>query len=399
MFNQGAEVVYRNGGEIYKSPTHKQGFAQYHFDESADPIFPFRKYDGKRYFIAEEFKKFYGNAGPEGISLERHNLCPDVTLWWGLGAISPDDTQNCDLFFAVDSTAQLRKIAAYYGLPYPVDERVGRVIDNEPATISFKTIKDRPIVLGAVKYVDGKPSVLKLYTYPKPYGTWDVWMYGASYHRGGKCFERGAIYQKETGGETLEGANMRGQLAFTKAEVIYSERADGVYTSYAFNRDDPLIFWQGNEIDASGRVLRVKRYESSRAVRRSLIRLDKGPTFEEFDLCPDVAIWIGRSWYDDRDEQELLFVALDGSDTFDAVAKHYGLPIPYNEQQKVILNEKPELYRARHHDFFGMGEGFGIPTVVGSVTFVSGRPERLLMYTFLRPWDFDEPIALPPLEL
>ena len=77
--------------------------------------------------------------------------------------------------------------------------------------------KDNPMV-GAV--ISGRPAIFKLYTYPKPFGTWDVWMYGASYHDGGKCFERGAVYQKNTGGEDMPGAQMRGQLGLRKAEVI-----------------------------------------------------------------------------------------------------------------------------------------------------------------------------------
>lgn len=395
MSDSSQEIVYFNEGQVYKSPSSKDMFEQYLPDPEADPVFPFRKVGGKRYFGTVEFKDHYGNIGPEGISLERHDLCPDVTLWCGLGAVSPDETQNCDLFFAVDSTAQLRKVAAYYGLPYPVTDEVGRIIDTAPATISFKTLRNRPIVLGAVKYIDGKPAVLKLYTYPKPYGTWGVWMYGASFYNAGRCFERGAVYHKETGGEDLPGAHMRGELAFRKAEVIYSEREDKVYTSYAFNRDDPLIFWQGNEIDASGRVLRVKRYESSRALRRALVRMTSGQTFEDMDLCPDVGLWLGRAWYDDHDEQELLFAALDGSETFEAVSAHYGLPLPYSAEQKRILDEQPELYRARHYDILGLGEGNYVPIIVGSVTFVGGKPVRLLLYTFMRPWDFDHPIKLP----
>lgn len=390
------EIVYINGGEIYKAPSDKEAFLQYSLDDGADPIFPFRKYDGKRYFVSQELKEFFGNVGPAGISMERHNACPHVTLWCGVGARSSEDTKDCDVFFAVDSTAQLRKIAEYYKLPYPVDDAVGRIIDTAPDTINLRNAGGRPIVLGAVKYVAGVPTLLKLYTYPKPFGSWDVWMYGASYHDGGKCWEKGAVYVKDTGGFDLPGAQMRGEKSFKKAEVIHTERADGVHTSYAYTRgQDPFMFWQGNEIRADGSVQRVKRYESSQMVRRIIGRVKKGPDFAEFDLCPDVQFWLGRSWYDDKDEQELLFGVIDGSNTLEAVARYYGLPVPYSAEQKLILDTQPELYRARHYDLFRLGEGNFVPVVVGSVTFVDGKPSRLLLFTFMRPWDFDEKIKLP----
>lgn len=390
------EIVYINGGEIYKAPSDKEAFLQYGADEDADPVFPFRKFDGKRYFVAQEFKEFFGNIGPSGISMERHNACPYVKLWCGLGAKSSEDTQDCDIFFSVDSTAQLRQIAQYYGLPYPVDDATGRIIDTAPDTINWKNAGGKPIVLGAVKIIAGKPSLLKLYTYPKPFGTWDVWMYGASYLDGGKCWEKGAVYVKETGGIDLPGAQMRGEKSFKKAEVIYTERADGVRTSYAYTRgQDLFMFWQGNEIRADGSTERVKRYESSQMVRRMIGRVKKGPDFAEFDLCPDVPFWLGRSWYDNKDEQELLFAVADGSSTLEAVAAYYGLPLPYNDSQKQILDAQPELYRARHYDLLGLGEGSYVPVVVGSVTFIDGKPSRLLLYTFMRPWDFDEKIQLP----
>lgn len=389
------EVVYFDGGRIYKAQTPKDMVERYLPDEEADPIYPFRKFDGKRYFGTVEFKSYFGNRFPEGITLERQQTCPHVNLWIGMGALAPGETQNYDLYFNVDNSAQLRAVAEHYGLPYPLDEAVTKVLDTDPITLSFRHLNGKPIVLGGVKFIDGKPSVLKLYTYRKVDREWDVWMLGVSYYDNGKCWEKGGVYHRYTGGEDIPGMNMRGELGNRKAEMITSERADGRITKYVFNRNDPLIFWEGHEQAADGSTLRIKRYESSLMVRRVLCRVNSGPTLDQFDLCPDVPVWLGRAFYDDSDENEVLFAVTDGVRTLDAVAAYYGLPVPYGPEQKAVLDTKPELYRARHYDLNRAGEGNFVPVIVGSVTFMGGRPVRLLLYALMRPWDFDKPIRLP----
>ena len=122
-----------------------------------------------------------------------------------------------------------------------------------------------------------------------------------------------------------------------------------------------------------------------------------GPLFAAFDLCPAVRFWLGRAWYASTNEQELLFAVTGGSKQLDQVATYYGLPAPYGEQQKAWLDEAPEKIRARHYDLHGLGEGRYAPVVVASVTFVDKRPTRLLLYTFMRQWEFEEQIELPPL--
>lgn len=393
--NQAAkEVVYVNGGELYKTPTDNDLGQKYVPDASADPIFPFTKVDGKRYLFTTEFKQFFG--GGVGQSLANYDLCPAVNLWICLAAVSPEKTQNFDLYFATESSAQLKQVADYYGLPYPINDEIAQAIDTRPEEYLFWNAGGKPIVPGGIKFIDGVPAILKLYTYPKPFGSWDVWMYGMSYYNGGECFEAGAVYQKLTGGEDLPRAQMRGKGSFRKAEVIYSERADGVRTSYAFvNSQDPVMFWEGHQLNAKGETFRVKHFESARWVRQVICRLNAGSDFDD-RLHPAAGRCLGRAWYDRSTEEELFF-AVTGTDQLDALAQVYGLPVPYNQAQKAILDSNPELYRARHYDLLGLGEGNYVNVVVGSVTFVAGEPKRLLLYTFLRPWDFAEPIELPKL--
>jgi len=387
------EVVYVNGGEIYKAQTPGDIVKNYLPDPDGEIEFPFRKADGKRYFFTTEFKSHF--SGAEGVSLDGFDLCPDVTLWICLAAISKNERGNYDLYFAMDSAEQIKLVADYYGLPVPAQDSLLSDIESAPDKYSFANASGRHILPACVKFIDGKPAVFKLYTYPKQFGSWDVWMYGASWHDGGKCFESGAVYHKKTGGQMLPGAQMRVDKYEVKAEVIYSDRADGATIIYEFVRDgDPVLFWKGNEIDESGTIVRVKHYESSDFVRRMVANMCNGPTYSEFDLCPDVSFWLGRAWYDDG-EQELLFAVVDGSSQLDRVAAYYGLPVPYSAEQKAVLDSKPELYRARHYDLYGHGEGRYAPVVVASVTFLDGKPIRLLLYTFMRQWEFEEQIELP----
>jgi hypothetical protein len=388
------EVVYVNGGEIYKAPRPAEFERKYARDPDGEIEFPFRKADGKGYFFTSEFKAYF--SGDKGIPLTGLDLCPDVTLWICFAATEKTERSNFDLYFSMDSADQIKKVAAYYGLPVPATDAMMAEVEAAPECYSFWNAGGRPIVPAGVKFIDGKPAIFKLYTYPKPFGSWDVWMYGASYHNGGKCWEAGAVYSKPTGGVEIPGAQMRARDFDVKAEVIYSDRADGAAMSYEFIRTlEPVMQWRGNEIDESGNTVRTKHYESSDFVRRMVANMAGGPTYAEFALCPAVKFWLGRAWYDDDGEQELLFAVVDGSNQLDRVAAYYGLPAPYSAEQKAVLDTRPELYRARHYDLYGQGEGRYAPVIVASVTFLHGKPIRLLFYTFMRQWEFEEQIELP----
>lgn len=392
------EVVYVNGGEIYKAPNPVDLGTNYVRNEGADPIFGFVKADGKQYLFTNAFKRFFNPADDSGVSLENIDLCPAVDLWICLGAPTPDERTNFDVFFAVNSSQQLREVAQYYQLPYPITAEVEAVLDNRPEDILFWNAGGRPIVPAGIKFIDGQPAIFKLYTYPRSFGSWNVWMYGASYYDHGRCWEQGAVFQKQTGGCDIEGAQMRGSNSFRTAERILSCRADGVRTSYQYTRGaedkDPAIFWKGLETNPDGQPGRVKRYESSQTVRTALYRMTTGTTLAGRDLCPAVGIWLGRSYYDDQSQEELLF-CIQSRAMLDQVAEYYSLPIPYNEEQQAVLDSNLQLYRARHYDLLGLGEGNMVPVVVGSIVFEAGLPQKLLMYTFLRQWEFADQIELP----
>jgi hypothetical protein len=149
------------------------------------------------------------------------------------------------------------------------------------------------------------------------------------------------------------------------------------------------MFWKG--VESTGRI---KRYESSQTVRKALYRMKSGAAMEARNLCPAVLLWLGRSFYDGSNTEELLF-CIQSREMLDQVAEYYGLPIPYDEQQRQILDTNIQLYRARHYDLLGLGEGNHVPVVVGGVVFENGVSTKLLMYTFMRQWEFADEIELP----
>lgn len=390
-----AEVVYAERGTVVEELPPALWGSKYIFDEQGEPEFGQMRRDGTRYFGTTQFRSHFSREA--GIDLTGFDLCPAVDFWVFLAARSKDERGDYELLFAMNTARQMHEVAAYYGLPAPADDAVLASIEACPAAYCFRNAGGRPLVLAGVMFIGGQPQAFRLYTYPKALGTWDVWMYGMAWHNGGQCWEAGAVYTKETGGEALPGTQMRWGDMEVKATVIHSERADGVSTQYEFLPcSDPVLFWQGRERDAQGRE-RIKRYQSSAFVRRMVGGKQGGPLFATSDLCPAVRFWLGRAWYADADEQELLFAVTGGSAQLDQVAVYYGLPAPYGAQQKAWLDEAPEKIRARHYDLYGLGEGRYAPVVVGSVMFVDKRPVRLLLYTFLRQWEFDEQIELPPL--
>jgi hypothetical protein len=388
------EIVYVNGGEIYKQPTPVELGQSYILDPSADSIFSYRKADGKQYLFTTEFKSYFN--GGEGTSLDGIDLCPDVTLWICLGANTPEERTNFDIFFAIDSSAQLQSVADYYGLPYPITEEVANHIDTAPEELQFWNVEGRAVVPAGVKFIDGQPAIFKCYTYPKAFGKWYIWMTGTSYYNQGQVWEDGASYMYQTGGEPIPNLNMRENRSFTKAELLYTERADGIKTAYNFTRlGDPLMMWEGNEYDQDGNYLRTKKYESGAVIRLAIAKMKNGPAFEDRDLCPDVTIWLGRSYYDDLGNEELIYVVTGGSEQVNAVSAYYGLPTPLSADLADTLDNDIESIRARHYDLFELGEGNWFPVVAGSISFENGEPVRSLLYAFRRPWEYEEDLTPP----
>lgn len=387
-----SEVVYVNGGEIYKEDEIKNLGAKYSFNSDGDGLFPFSKNvstdypQGKKYIFTKEFKEYYPiDINNEGIDISSYDLCPDIGLWIALGAPEEGETQNYDLFFAVQNLEELKAAATYYDLPYPITSEVEDLIVNSPDTIHFWKADNISIVPAGVQYRNGVPTLLKLYTYPTDVSGWKTWMLGNSYVNG-KVYEKGGIYHQLTGGNGKEGYILRGEGSFQKAELITSEVAGLNSTNYTFTKTDeggdPIIMWQGEVTDNTGEK-NIKHYESSRMFRKVIGNLSTGNNLEDYDLSPDVKFWLGRSYYDNLDEVELYFVATSSSQ-IDKVATYYGVSVPYNNELKDKLDNNPEALRVRNYDMLGLGGGNYVPVVAASIVLKDNVAVMIKLYEFTR---------------
>ncbi len=389
-----SEIVYINGGQIYKENEIKTLGAQYSFNSNGDGLFPFSKDisddypSGKKYIFTREFKDYFPmDVNNEGIDISSYDLCPAVGLWIALGAPAEGETQNYDLFFAVQSVEELKSAATYYDLPYPITSEVEDLITNSPNTIHFWRADDVWVVPAGVQYRNGVATLLKLYTYPTDVSGWKTWMLGNSWINNGQLYESGGTYHQLTGGHGKEGYILRGEGSHQKAESIVSTVDGESSSNYTYTTTDeggdPIIMWQAEVTDSSTGVKRIRHYESTRMFREVIGNLSTGNNLETYNRSPDVEFWLGRSFYDDSDEAELYFVAID-SDQLKKVADYYSLPVPYNDELKDKLDNDPESLRVRNYDMLGLGPGNYEAVVAASIVFEENVAVRMKLYEFTR---------------
>jgi hypothetical protein len=389
-----SEKVYINGGEIYKENEIKSLGSKYTFNDNGDGLFPFKKNisesypSGKKYIFTREFKDYFPmDVNNEGIDISSYNLCPSIDLWIALGAPEEGETQNYDLFFAVQNVEELKAAATYYNLPYPITSEIENLITNSPNTIHFWKADDIWVVPAGIQYRNGVPTLLKLYTYPTDVSGWKTWMLGNSYTNEGVIYESGGIYHQLTGGHGKDGYIIRGNGSHQKAESIVSTVSGESSSNYTFTKisegGDPVIMWKAEVTNISTGVKKIKHYESTKMFREIIGNLSTGNNLESYNLSPDVAFWLGRSFYDDNTEEELYFVATS-SEQIKKVSDHYGLPVPYNDNLKNKLDNDPESLRVRNYDMLKLGEGNFVPVVAGSVVFENNVAVKIKLYEFTR---------------
>ena len=117
-------------------------------------------------------------------------------------------------------------------------------------------------------------------------------------------------------------------------------------------------------------------------LRMGVGNLSTGSNYEDYDRAPSVNWWLGRSWVEG--EREELYFLVESRAMLDEVATYYGLPVPYNEELKVVLDNNLESIRFKSYDLNHLGEGHYVAVVVASVTFQESIPVALKLYETTR---------------
>jgi hypothetical protein len=362
------EIVYFNNGEVYKEQSY---FSNTDFDpedkfnyvpvSNNDPIAPFVKHqDGKvkTYTSTKEARKWNTNVD-SGESLSGYNLCPGVTLWWGKGVI---DNENYDLYFRVDNPEVLKQVASYYSLPYPINDEIETELSTPENISMYTSYSGQYLVLGAIKFINNNPAILKMYCFYKDKNNSVITQKGRSLYNKGQVFEQGTLSHTSPS-------------SFATVEST----AIGQSIEYKAKRGDPLFNWEA--LITKDGVTKIKNYESSKQYRTLIAHLTTGNDYSDYDLCPSVNIWVGRSWIDGGEEE--LYFYLENSSMLESVATYYSLPEPCTSDTKSKIDSNPEDFRLRHQDINQIGSR-SVPVVIASIVFEDDVATMFKLYEITR---------------
>jgi len=391
------EVVVFDGGKIYKAPTNKELASNYVKDVDASTVFPFKKIDGKKYYWSKELKDAYFSGfevkdNSEDADFTGLDICPAIEYLDAIGIADNSSKDNCDMFFTVSSMDMLQKVSEYYKLPFPLNEEQKRALENNLDFFAFLQLPERAFTIGGVKFVNGLPSVLKMYLYPKHYNGWQIWMNGEAVHNNGSTLELGVSIRKGTGGPKLKNFNNKNKGGTSAAELIYSIYKDKkILYKLEYTYDDTL-HWTGLVVDDELNVLDRRNFRSTALGRKLKLNFFSPVTEYENELPEPPAGtygWIGYSWFDSNVKlKECYFLFMGDYDKLDAIAASYNLPVPYKEKEPVFD------IRASHYKVPLIGDSVPL-TVCGVVFNENGTAEDLVLYKFKRRLEFDDPLEVP----
>ena len=174
---------------------------------------------------------------------------------------------------------------------------------------------------------------------------------------------------------------------FPKDGRYIGERTDGTaILQYRPKRiddgGDPISQWETVITNTSTGVIKIKSYESSNMIRVAVGNLDTGSNYEEYNRAPNVKWWLGRSWIEDEEEE--LYFLVESREMLDEVASYYGLPVPYDDELKVILDNNLQSIRFKSYDLNNEGEGNFVAVVVAGIVFEDDTATMLKLYETTR---------------
>jgi hypothetical protein len=259
----------------------------------------------------------------------------------------------------------LKDVASYYSLPYPITSSIEDKIENDIESISMYTnYINEHMAFGAVKFISGIPSILKMYCFHKDENNSVIAQKGKSFYNIGQIFEQGTL------SHTIPANTPKFESSTSNQIIKYQGKAG-----------DPLFSWEA--IITEGDNTKIKHYESSKQYRTIIAHLTTGNSYDEdFDLCPSVNIWIGRSWIENEEDE--LYFYLENSNMLEAVASYYSLPEPCDSTTKLRIDSNPEAFRLRHYDIYELGGGNWVPVVVASIVFKDNVATMFKLYEITR---------------
>ena len=178
------EIVYFNGGEIYKQSNPGEGprfivngvestYRPATSDEVdtgeitryvGEKLHPDGEVRVKRYRATQQLREIMRIGG--GAPVDANLMCPSVSLWLAV-ATYDNDPGFCELYFRVQTAADLEAAAVFYGLPNPASPGLAYEMQSDPWGWAIKVVGlgdgKEPIVAASVAFRDGFPYLFKLY--------------------------------------------------------------------------------------------------------------------------------------------------------------------------------------------------------------------------------------------
>ena len=187
IYKMGYKDYIKTKRTVRSSITPDQIHSDYYANDKLKSIIPFygiRKYpDGTELLkIYKETKQLADLVGSEydSIDISHLDLAPMINLWVYHTRWVEDET-TCEVSFNVESFEQLKEIAKYYKLKFPLPENQIDSLKNNryswKCDMFFRTMDlanynfnknpffDYPFVLGQIRFKNGKAILIKVYKY------------------------------------------------------------------------------------------------------------------------------------------------------------------------------------------------------------------------------------------
>lgn len=396
------EIVFTNGGEIYKTQTSSNMASMYRFDGNA---VVYGKVDGSKKYVASQLLLAAMHPGvptPVESAYIADGLPDELVGYSDRLLYAAAGVDSTEYGFKVTAWDDVDSMVSKLSLVDPVDATI-RMKYPDISKCSFGYSDSLSYYTFFVLVVEnGKVVRNKLYLYPKAFDQWHLWMGGKSFSSKGELVEKGTVlatsyykdYDKIPSDSRVISKKRHSPSSTTKQlEVIRSNyHESSVRCFYSFDSRYSVFSWVGTLMDAERKVVDTKWFHPSKFALRFFAGSNVvGKDYEEINPPSSVMFWMGHATHEKEvDKKEYFFATFGGTGVIDAVAAHYGLDVPYSEEQGRIIREEPEKFRARHYDLFSQGEGNATPVVVCSVVFKGDKPVDLLLYTFCRPWETEE---------